>query len=103
MNFTENFGVALRALTANKLRSALTMLGIVIGVGAVVALMALGTGATNEITGQVQGAGANLVVVMSGTMIRGTQRVQSYLYYADYEALVKSVRNVAIIAPDFQT
>ena len=56
MNFSENFAVALRALTANKLRSALTMLGIVIGVGAVVALMAIGNGATADITSQVQGS-----------------------------------------------
>jgi putative ABC transport system permease protein len=90
-------------LSANKLRSALTMLGIVIGVGAVVALMALGTGATADITSQVQGAGANLVIVVPGRMERGGQRVQAPLYYADYEALAKSVRNVAAIAPDFQS
>src|SRR5258706_2271362 len=63
MNFAENFRIALRALAANKLRSALTMLGIIIGVAAVVALMAIGTGATASITGQVQGTGSNLVQV----------------------------------------
>ncbi len=102
MNFSDSFIVALRALSANKLRSALTMLGIVIGVGAVVALMALGTGATADITSQVQGAGANLVVVVPGRMERGGQRVQAPLYYTDYEALAKSVSDIAAIAPDFQ-
>ncbi|MBM4425480.1 MAG: ABC transporter permease, partial [Chloroflexi bacterium] len=55
MDFSENFRIALRALAANKLRSVLTMLGIIIGVGAVVALMAIGNGATASITSQVQG------------------------------------------------
>jgi putative ABC transport system permease protein len=54
MNFNENFRLALRALAANKMRSILTMLGIIIGVGSVVALMAIGTGATAGITQQVQ-------------------------------------------------
>jgi putative ABC transport system permease protein len=103
MNFSENFAVALRALAANKLRSALTMLGIVIGVGAVVALMALGTGATADITSQVQGAGANLVIVLPGRMTRGDQRVPAFLYYSDYEMLSKSLNNVSGIAGSFQT
>jgi putative ABC transport system permease protein len=101
MNFTESFTVALRALTANKLRSALTMLGIIIGVGAVVALMALGTGATNSIAGQVQGIGSNLIVVIPGRTTRGSQKVQAFLYLADYNALGQSLSDVAAIAPDF--
>jgi putative ABC transport system permease protein len=103
MNFSENFAVALRALAANKLRSALTMLGIVIGVGAVVALMALGTGATADITSSVQGAGANLVIVVPGRMVRGDQRVQAFLYFSDYEALRKSLDNIEGIVGSFQT
>jgi len=103
MNFSENFAVALRALAANKLRSALTMLGIVIGVGAVVALMALGTGATADITSQVQGAGANLVIVVPGRMTRGDQRLPAYLYYSDYDVLSKSLNNVSGIVGSFQT
>ena len=71
MNFSENFRIALRALAANKLRSGLTMLGIIIGVGAVVALMAVGNGATASITQQVQGIGANLVTVIGGSFERG--------------------------------
>jgi putative ABC transport system permease protein len=67
VNFTQNIRSALRALTANKLRSALTMLGIVIGVGAVVALLSIGTGAQASITSQIEGIGANLITVYSGT------------------------------------
>ncbi len=71
MNFTENIRIALRALAANKLRSSLTMLGIIIGVGAVVALMAIGNGATASITQQVQGIGSNLVTIMPGNFSQG--------------------------------
>ena len=67
LNFSQNIRSALRALLANKLRSGLTMLGIVIGVGAVVALMSIGTGAQASITNRIQGIGANLVTVFSGT------------------------------------
>ena len=105
MNFTENFRLALRALAANKMRSGLTMLGMIIGVGAVVALMALGNGATASITSQVQGIGANLVSVQPGR-IQGGQGPQSnalaYLYYSDYEALARQLNGAAAIVPAFQ-
>ena len=65
----ENFRIALRALASNKLRSALTMLGIVIGVGAVVALMAIGNGATADITSRVEGIGSNIITIQPGRMI----------------------------------
>ncbi len=105
MNFGENFRLALRALAANKMRSGLTMLGMIIGVGAVVALMALGNGATASITSQVQGIGANLVSVQPGRL-QGGQGPQSnalaYLYYSDYEALLKQLDGAADIVPSFQ-
>ena len=71
MDLFDNFRIALRALSANKLRSALTMLGIIIGVASVVALMAIGTGATASITGQVQGTGSNLISVSPGQLRAG--------------------------------
>ncbi len=64
MNLVESFRVALRALGANKLRSALTMLGIVIGVAAVIALMAAGQGVQIFVTEQFQGIGTNLLFVL---------------------------------------
>ena len=70
MNFFENFRIALRALTANKLRSGLTMLGIIIGVAAVVALMAVGKGATSGITSQVEGLGTNVITVSTARFFR---------------------------------
>src|SRR5512143_174298 len=67
LNFSQNIKSAMRALMANKLRSALTMLGIVIGVGSVVALLSVGTGAQSSITNQISNIGANVITVYSGT------------------------------------
>jgi len=57
---------ALDSLASNKVRSALTVLGIVIGVGAVIAMLAIGAGAQNTITGSISGIGTNLLFVMRG-------------------------------------
>ncbi len=100
MNFSESFRTALRALVANKLRSILTMLGIVIGVGAVVALMAVGRGATAAITEQVQGIGANLITVFGGRFERGGDAQQGFVYLEDYQALRKKLTNVVGFAPE---
>jgi putative ABC transport system permease protein len=105
MNFSENFRIALRALAANKLRSALTMLGIIIGVGAVVALMAIGNGATASITEQVQGFGANVISVFPGDFQNnpGGQAAPAFLYLSDYKALAKGLTDVVDIVPSFQS
>ncbi len=66
MNFTESFRIALRALASNKARSLLTMLGVIIGVAAVILLVGIGTGVQDEITGQVEGLGSNLLFVIPG-------------------------------------
>ena len=68
MNILESMRLALRALTANKLRAALTMLGIIIGVGAVITLMSAGEGVSVYIEEQFQGMGSNLLFVMPGSM-----------------------------------
>ncbi|MBP7690696.1 MAG: ABC transporter permease [Anaerolineales bacterium] len=104
MNLTENFRIALRALAANKLRSILTMLGIIIGVGAVVGLMAIGQGATSSITSQVEGIGANLISISAGRFDGAGGPQQSALYLSDYEALRRDLdpAQVAGIAPTIQ-
>ncbi len=66
MNVAQPFVEALESLAANKLRSALTILGIVIGVAAVIAMLAIGAGAQAEITGSIEGIGTNLIFVFSG-------------------------------------
>src|SRR5215831_782747 len=59
--------IAFKALGRNKLRTALTMLGMIIGVAAVIAMVALGTGAQNEIEEQVKTAGTNLITIYAGS------------------------------------
>ena len=66
MNFVESIRVSLRALRANKLRSALTMLGIIIGVAAVIAMVGIGNGATASITSRIEGMGSNLLTISAG-------------------------------------
>jgi putative ABC transport system permease protein len=64
MNLRESLRLALNGLRANQMRSLLTMLGVIIGVGAVVTLVSIGTGASREVTSQVQALGSNLVMVL---------------------------------------
>src|SRR5438067_13940276 len=107
MDLLDNFRIALRALSANKLRSALTMLGIIIGVGAVVALMAIGTGATASITGQVQGTGSNLVSISPGQLRAGPGAATggantALLYLSDAQALQAGLPEAKYVVPIFQ-
>ena len=104
MVLSQNFRVAFRALLANKMRSILTMLGIVIGVGAVVALMSIGNGAKNSITGEVQGAGSNLVTIAPGNLAMGMRGVSTaHLYYKDVEMLQTQFANTAKVSPAVQS
>jgi putative ABC transport system permease protein len=81
------------------------MLGIIIGVGAVVALMAIGNGATASITSEVQGIGANLITVTPGRFERGGSQsnTPAPMYYTDYEVLRRSLVDVDFVVPYFQT
>jgi len=71
VNLVESFRIALRALSSNKVRSALTMLGVIIGVAAVILLVAIGSGVQQEITGQIEGLGSNLLFVFPGNFSGG--------------------------------
>jgi putative ABC transport system permease protein len=71
MDIIESVRLATRGLAANKLRSALTMLGIIIGVGAVIALLSIGQGVQAAITEQIQGIGSNVIFVLPGTLTQG--------------------------------
>ncbi|HSB65118.1 MAG TPA: ABC transporter permease [Anaerolineales bacterium] len=105
MNILGNIRIAFRALTANKLRSGLTMLGIIIGVAAVVALMSIGRGATRNITSRVEGLGSNLIAISSARNVRqaGVGAQTTPLYFSDYQAIAKDTTNVVGIAPVYQT
>ncbi len=63
MNLSESFLTALDSITANKMRSVLTMLGVIIGVAAVIALMAIGNGVSASITGEINAIGTNLITI----------------------------------------
>ena len=71
MNLIESFRIALRALSANKVRSALTMLGVITGVAAVILLVSIGTGVQSQITSQISGLGSNLLFVIPGKIGNG--------------------------------
>jgi putative ABC transport system permease protein len=109
MLFSENLKIALRALRANKLRSVLTILGIVIGVATVVALLALGKGTTASVTSSIQNNGSNLLTLSAGKQQSGRpgaggSQQASYLYYADYQLLQRTlVDNVISIVPSYQS
>lgn len=75
MNFGALLRIALRALAVNKLRSALTMLGIVIGVGAVIVMIAVGSGAQARVEEQIRALGSNLLLVMPGATTAGGVRM----------------------------
>jgi putative ABC transport system permease protein len=75
MNFSNLLRIALRALAINKLRSALTMLGIVIGVGAVIVMIAVGAGAQKRVEEQIRALGSNLLLIMSGARTQGGVRL----------------------------
>ncbi len=105
MNIIENIRISFRALAANKLRSGLTMLGIIIGVAAVVALMSIGRGATRNITSRVEGLGSNLISVSAARTVRaaGVGAQTTPLYYSDYQTIAQDTNNVVGIAPVYQT
>ncbi len=108
MLLSENIRVALRALLANKMRSVLTILGIVIGVATVVALLSIGQGATASITNQIKSTGSNLLNITPGRQQGipggGETRQSSHLYYADYELLQRTLTdNVSAIVPVVQS
>jgi putative ABC transport system permease protein len=98
-----SFRIALRALRLNPTRAALTMLGIIIGVAAVVAMVAIGSGAEERIREQIASIGSNVIVVLSGSLttsgIRmGTGNAQT-LTEDDARAIARECGGVALAAP----
>ena len=99
--------VALRALGANKLRTTLTMLGIVIGVSAVIALMSIGRGAQAQVSAQIQSLGTNLLFIRPGATkdqggVRSTQNQAATLTLEDSDAIA-TLPNVVATAPELDT
>jgi len=106
MNPLQSARVALRALRVNKLRSVLTMLGIIIGVGAVIAMVGVGAGAQARVAEQIQSLGSNLIIVLSGSTsaggIRMGQGSQLTITEEDSAALAREVAAVQASAPSMR-
>ena len=75
MDLVSTLKIAMRALARNKMRSVLTMLGIIIGVGAVIAMVGIGQGADQTVQQQIAAMGSNMLFVSSGSMNRGGLRM----------------------------
>jgi putative ABC transport system permease protein len=97
------FRIALRALARNKLRSFLTMLGIIIGVGAVIAMVAIGEGAKATIRSQIASLGTNVLIILPGTTTQGGVRVGfgsvNTLTDSDAKAIREEIRSVSFVSP----
>src|SRR3990167_5285115 len=94
INIPSTIKISFRALRVNKMRSGLTMLGIVIGVGAVITMLAVGTGASKRIEEQISRMGSKLLMILPGTTTAGGVRMgmgsQATLSLGDTEAIQKS-------------
>ena len=103
MNVWASARIAVRALRINKLRSALTMLGIVIGVGAVITMVAVGAGAQARVAEQIQSLGSNMIIVLSGSITAGGVRMgsgsQLTITEDDAWAIQREIRTVTAAAP----
>jgi putative ABC transport system permease protein len=108
MSLLMTFRIALRAVAANKVRSGLTMLGIIIGVGAVVTMISLGNGTTQSVTNQIQGLGSNLLTIMPGSSggtgggggVRQALGSATSLTMQDAEAIKKQVPSVVRLSTE---
>ena len=98
MRTAEGFRVALDALRANRLRSLLTMLGVIIGVAAVVVLVAIGSGAKQEVESQVEGLGSNIIFVVPGSVDFGSAPSISQLTLDDVALVGRAIGNPDAVA-----
>ena len=103
MRLTDSLGSAFEALRAHKLRSVLTMLGIVIGVAAVIATVSIGGGAREDVVGRIKSLGANLIIVLPGNITTGGVRLgtgqSATLSDDDARAIEKEIPAVQVAAP----
>ena len=103
MTWLAGIRIALRALRVNKMRSILTMLGIIIGVGAVITMIAIGSGAQAQVEEQIKALGTNLIIVLPGSVTAGGVRMgsgsRSSLTEDDALAMQRELADVQAAAP----
>ena len=105
MQFGETIAVAFQSIRANKLRTALTMLGVIIGVAAVIAMVALGTGAQRAVEERIAALGANLLTVFPGQSFRQgvASNVRVSLTTDDAEAIARDAPLIEAVVPEMQS
>jgi len=107
MDFLQTLKIALRALRTNKMRSFLTMLGIIIGIAAVIAMMAVGSGASYVISQQIASIGSNIILVIPGSTTSGGLRTGSggaqTLTNDDVKAIMNECPSVSLAAGTVRT
>ena len=103
MTVLQSMRIAVRSLRVNLMRSMLTMLGIIIGVGAVIAMVSVGAGAQARVAEQIQSLGSNLIIVLSGSSTSGGSRLgqgtQQTITMDDASAIAREVPAVQVAAP----
>jgi macrolide transport system ATP-binding/permease protein len=103
----ENIRSALRSLWQNRMRAVLTALGILIGVGAVIAMVSVGQGSTAQITDRIQGLGSNLLTISAGSVVSGGVRqgfgAATTLTYDDADAIKGQIAGVVGVAPEMDS
>jgi len=101
--FKESIAIALRALLANKLRSILTMLGIIIGVGAVISMVSIGMGVKEKVQNSIASLGSNMLIVTPGAAssqgVRSASGSSITLSLEDAEYIKKTVQGIDYVAP----
>src|SRR5512137_115736 len=107
MDFLQTLKIAIRALRTNKMRSFLTMLGIIIGIAAVIAMMAVGAGASHVISQQIASIGSNIILVIPGSTTSGGLRAgfgsSQTLTSDDMKAIMTECPSVESAAPNVRT
>lgn len=103
MNVTNLFKIAFRAIAANKLRSFLTMLGIIIGVASVITMLAIGQGSKKSIQSQIAEMGSNMIMIQPGADMRGGVRQDASsmetLKLTDYQSIKDNCKYISAISP----
>lgn len=107
MKIGPTFRIAARALRRNKMRSILTMLGIIIGVGAVIAMVGIGNGARSQVEGQIASLGENMILVFSGSGsssgVRGGWGSSGTLTVEDALAIERELPSVKAVSPEVRS
>ncbi len=108
MKLTATFRIAVRALRRNKMRSILTMLGIIIGVGAVIAMVGVGNGAKADVEAQIATLGKNMILVTAGNFTSGGVRrrlgnAAGTMKIDDAEAILREIAGVTMVSPEVRS